>query len=126
SVKSLRDQRGLTETLRREVYSEPALSPAFPWLDNTPPAQPALSLTTDSSGNPMASWSNKGAEAVSLWVLQTKNATAWRTSILPASKTSCAWWGMETPEAVSLTAVDRCGNLSAPVVLEKRSDAPRR
>ena len=126
SVKALRDQRGPAETLRREVYAEPALSPAFSWLDNTPPAQPALSVTTDARSGTKASWSNNGAEAARLWVLQYRNSGAWRTEILSAAQTSCTWAIQDPPEVISLTAVDRCGNTSAPVVLEKRATAPPR
>jgi len=127
SVKALRDDpRGPAVTLRREVYAEPALPPAFPWLDSAPPAQPGLSVTADARGGTKASWSNNGAEAVRLWVLQTRNGGVWRTEILPATQISRAWAGKESPEALALTAVDRCGNASAPVVVERRPDAPPR
>ncbi|HEU0008702.1 MAG TPA: family 10 glycosylhydrolase [Verrucomicrobiae bacterium] len=127
SVKALGNgQRGEADALRREVYGEPALTPAFPWLDNTPPAQPGLSVTAGSRGGTKANWSNNGAEAVWLWVLQTRNGGAWRTEILAAAQTSREWTGKETPEALALTAVDRCGNPSPPVVLEKQPDAPPR
>jgi uncharacterized lipoprotein YddW (UPF0748 family) len=127
SVKSLGNEpRGATDALRRDVYAEPALAPAFPWLDNTPPAQPGLSITADSRGRTKAVWSSNGGEAAWRWVLQTRNGGAWRTEILPAGETSRVWTGKETPEAVALTAVDRCGNASAPVVLERRPDAPPR
>ncbi len=108
------------------MYAESALTPAFPWLDNTPPAQPGLSVTADSRGGTKANWSTNGPEAAWLWVLQTRNGGAWRTEILPATQTSRAWAGKKAPEALSLTSVDRCGNASAPAVLEKRSDAPPR
>ena len=123
SVKSLGSE---ADALRREVYAEPALAPAFPWLDNTPPAPPALSITADPRGGARASWSNNGAEAAWLWVLQTRSGGAWRTEILPAGQTSRAWMGKEAPEVLALTAVDRCGNASAAVVLEKRPEVPPR
>jgi uncharacterized lipoprotein YddW (UPF0748 family) len=127
SVKSLgNDQRGEADALRREVYAEPALAPAVPWLDNTPPAQPSMTVAADSRGGTKANWSVNGTEAVRLWVLQTRSGGAWRTEILPAAQTSRAWSGKDSPEALALTAVDRCGNSSAPTILEKRPDAPPR
>ena len=127
SVKALRDdQRGPAETLRREVYGEPALAPAFPWLDSVPPQQPGLGVSTDARGGMKLSWSNNGSESAWLWVLQSKNGGAWRTEIFPDGQTSRTWAARETPEVLAVTAVDRCGNVSSPAVLEKRPEAPPR
>ena len=119
-------QRGAADALRRDVYAESALVPAFPWLDNTAPAQPALKVTAEPRGGIKSSWSSNGSEAAWLWVLQTRNSGAWRAEILSAGQTSRAWPGSETPEVLAVTAVDRCGNASAPAVLEKRPEAPPR
>jgi uncharacterized lipoprotein YddW (UPF0748 family) len=48
SMKSLLpNSKGTTDALVREVYSEPALAPAWPWLDASPPPAPGVNLTTD-------------------------------------------------------------------------------
>ena len=38
------NRRGLADTLLHEVYAQPALPPAFPWLDAQPPGQPQISV----------------------------------------------------------------------------------
>ena len=54
-------------------------------------------------------------------VLQTRHGGKWFTEILPAEKTSRRLEGRSAPEVMAVSAVDRCGNLSAPAVLERKT-----
>lgn len=120
----LNNQRGVADALARDVYAQPALAPAFPWLDSTPPPAPKLGVTSEGRSGARATWAAGAGEAVWLWVLQSRAGGAWQTEILPASQTSRAF---STAEAVALTAVDRCGNTSAAVACERRAyETPKR
>jgi uncharacterized lipoprotein YddW (UPF0748 family) len=111
SARCLMQNRGkIAETLLAKVYVEPALAPAFPWLDKLPPAQPSLRVTGGSSLK--LTWSAPGADSVWLWVLQTQTDGRWQTEILPARQTSLNLPSNRRPDLIAVSAVDRCGNLS--------------
>ena len=99
----------------RTQYAQPALIPATPWLDSTPPEKPRLTATAGKF-SASARWENEGAEPAQWWLLQVLNESNWRMEILPASQTARSFDNF-LPEAISLRAVDRLGNLSAPAVL---------
>ena len=113
-MKALMRHNGLGEALEREVYGQPALVPAVPWLDSEPPARPRLSVSGST-----ASWAPGEPGKVWLWVLQTKADKEWTTRILPGVAKSRTL-ERPRPEAVALTAVDRCGNASAPAVVQRK------
>lgn len=118
SIKSLLNPRtGLAEALSRGPYSAPALIPSSPWLSSNFPATPKLEVK--SSGK--LKWKPEGNEKVSLWVLQIKEGANWRTQILPEQVREEKLGSL--PEAVALTAVDRCDVASAPVVLQREQFA---
>lgn len=114
------DPDSLDERLVRELYSEPALAPATPWLDDESPARPVVSIRTDSlSGvttldvRPAAGATSSGNEP-RLWVVQSRTAGGWTTIILPATarRQVLAPRGTPRPLDVRVTAVDRVGNAS--------------
>jgi hypothetical protein len=102
--------------LQREVYAKPALVPAARWLDALPPAQPRFQAVSSREGTRL-SWQGVGEEKIWLWVLQFKAGKDWSLEILPGARTNFAL--NSSPDACSLLAVDRCGNASTPVVLER-------
>jgi uncharacterized lipoprotein YddW (UPF0748 family) len=112
---------GAGSELVRSAYTQPALVPASPWLSRQLPQKPTASTTPAGSGWTI-SWQAAGPEHVSLWLLQCKESKGWTTEIIPGSQTSRRLSSRSgLPAAVSIRAVDRCGNLSAPAVLEKAS-----
>jgi uncharacterized lipoprotein YddW (UPF0748 family) len=105
--------------LERQLYSQPALVPACPWLDRTAPAKP--NLTVSSAGGTLAAgWAPGTPESVWLWVLQTRTPKGWTTEVLPAAKMSCAL-ARTSPEVIALTAINRSGNASRPAVIERKA-----
>ena len=90
---------------------------------SAPPPVPKLVVTLERQSEARAKWSAGPGEAVWLWVLQYRAGGNWRTEILPRNQTSRLLKGVE---AVGLTAVDRCGNTSSTVVLERRPGTPGR
>ncbi len=133
SMKALMQNRGgLATALARDVYREPALAPAFPWLESQRPVQ--VKLEAPRSGK--IRWEAFGSEthgqtyttaasvaakpaSVNLWVLQAQSAGKWTTSIISGSareaKLPVSW-----PDAVALTPIDRCGVSGDAVVLQRQ------
>jgi uncharacterized lipoprotein YddW (UPF0748 family) len=116
-LRSITEKAALNAVVRRE-YAQPALVPATPWLDSQPPKKPKLAVTTgDDSAS--ARWENGGPEPAQWWLLQVCTSNVWTTQILPAGQTDRYF---EKPKftAISLRAVDRLGNVSAPAVLAQK------
>lgn len=114
SASALMKNAALDAALQREVYQQPALIPASPWLDATPPAKPGLSVTPWKKTVTLH-WSNAGAEPARWWVLQCQTNGIWTTEIFPAAAAS-RYRENYQPSAVVLRAVDRTGNLSEPAI----------
>jgi uncharacterized lipoprotein YddW (UPF0748 family) len=112
----------LDDALLKNLYAQPALIPAFPWLDKIAPAKPVVSAVIEGpeGGNQKVkvSWSGGAAQKPWLWVLQSRNRD-WKTEILPEGKTSITLAGL-LPDVIAVSAVDRNGNCSAPAVLKRR------
>ncbi|HSY09863.1 MAG TPA: family 10 glycosylhydrolase [Candidatus Dormibacteraeota bacterium] len=114
-LRNLTDNPAFAGIIRSE-YPQAALVPASPWLDSTPPGKPRLAVTTGENSRLSVRWENSGGEPAWLWVLQFRANGVWATQILPANRTDRVLEN-PTPDAISIRAVDRVGNLSAPVVL---------
>jgi uncharacterized lipoprotein YddW (UPF0748 family) len=115
-MKTLMRNGALDAALAREVYQQPALVPAVAWLEQRPPRKPSLAVRREGSGV-KASWTTPPAEPAQHWVLQTRKAGAWLTRILPGTDRAILVNGSR-PDAIALTAIDRCGLASPPAVLE--------
>jgi uncharacterized lipoprotein YddW (UPF0748 family) len=114
SIKALLTQRGrLGDALATDYYAQPALIPASPWLETNSPAAPKLEMK--SSGK--LKWKPERADKISVWVLQTEDGGNWRTQILPEGTREAKLGSL--PQAVALTAIDRCGVASPSMVLQK-------
>jgi uncharacterized lipoprotein YddW (UPF0748 family) len=111
----------LVARLTAEVYTEPALVPATPWLDAIPPARPTVRATRDTAtGGVRLALTPGDQQAVRYWTVQLLGADAWTTRILPGSQRTHALTRNRKeplPDAVWVTAVDRLGNQSRPVAV---------
>jgi uncharacterized lipoprotein YddW (UPF0748 family) len=110
NMKGVMRNAPLAETLQKELYAEPALIPASPWLDKSPPGKPKLTASTPSAHKVDVKWQPTGVEKPYRWVLQTRTGQKWATEILPANTLSRTL--DRRPEAIAVTAVDRAGNMS--------------
>jgi len=117
----LRNKDGLAERLRREAYGQPALAPASTWLDGEAPSNPSLSIQDGSGSRLKLSWSARYREAVWLWLLRTRVKGEWSTEVLPRRQGSYVLALRSKPEVVTLSAVDRCGNVSQAAAFEQAS-----
>lgn len=100
------------------LYAEPALVPASPWLEHTPPTRPIASwVTSPATGEPYVRLTPGGKEKPWLWVVRTLQGGQWYTEILPNEdrlhRLGAA--GTGDIQAVVVNVVDRVGNLSPPV-----------
>ncbi|MEO8619542.1 MAG: family 10 glycosylhydrolase [bacterium] len=107
----------LDERLAREVYGQPALVPASPWLPATGYLAPVVATRIDSvSGNRVVelSLATSTANAPWLWAIQTRSASGWTTDIAPgvARARVIGTRGGAVPLEVRVRAVDRVGNTS--------------
>jgi hypothetical protein len=109
----MRDEGGVAPALEKKIYSGPALVPAYPWLSQAVPALPLLSVQSE-GGELKLEWKSSGS-APWQWVVQKKIDGKWTAEILPEEKTS-ETIKSDFPESVSVTAVNRYGNLSLPAI----------
>ena len=122
-IGSLLRNSGLAGTLELEIYAEPALVPASPWLGNAGLGKPALSVSgADLADRAQVTWSVGTGSQPWLWLLQTRTAGAWKNEIIPRDKmtSSC----LAQAEAVAVSAVDRYGNVGPAAVVVRREAAP--
>jgi hypothetical protein len=119
NMKSLMRNQALNDDLETQIYTQPALIPASPWLGNGHTPKPTLSVAEASGGKLRVTWNAGNGGKPSLWLVQARNGREWRTEIMPADKTSATWTG-DLPEVVAVSAVDRIGNLSAAAAINKR------
>jgi uncharacterized lipoprotein YddW (UPF0748 family) len=98
------DPDGLSAQLA-QVYREPAVVPASPWLGAAAPPAPYVALRSAGPGA-VLEITHPGA---SPWLLavRTRNGSAWSTQLLPGSTRSMALG--EVPDEVVVTAFDRLG-----------------
>jgi uncharacterized lipoprotein YddW (UPF0748 family) len=116
-MSSLARDRALAGALEREVFTQRALVPASPWLDNIPPDQPGLSVSGTGNGGARMTWQATGGKPVWLWVVQMRSGGKWTSEILPGGALSFPIPGAQ-PDVLAVTAIDRSGNASAPAVAQ--------
>ncbi len=122
SSSALMKNAALDEALLRDAYQQPALIPASPWLDASPPDRPKLTVTPWKKTMTLG-WKKTGAEPVCWWVLQCRTNGVWTSEILPGNE-SGRYRENFSPDAVALRAVDRAGNLSPAAVWAPASGRP--
>jgi len=113
------NRRGLGDALLKGVYGQPALSPAFSWLDPQPPAPPQISATIGAGDEVTVRCTPGGPEPARLWLVQARSAGAWTLEILPDAPAERVFRFANKPDVIAVRAIDRCGNASRPAVLEK-------
>ncbi|HEX6944383.1 MAG TPA: hypothetical protein VF128_15750, partial [Gemmatimonadaceae bacterium] len=109
---------GLADALGASSFQSPAVVPAFPWLDNSTPAAPSLSVTTTGT-LVRAQWTRNGVEPVRWWLVQWRTPTEWNARLV---------WGtldaLDIPstgianqsDIVVVSAMDAAMNASAPAI----------
>ncbi|HLS27210.1 MAG TPA: family 10 glycosylhydrolase [Opitutales bacterium] len=108
-----RNHQNVIDRLRSGPYAEQALVPASPWLKETPPEKPILSLEADdSSGGFIANWESGDSEDPFLWVIYLKENDEWSWQILPAKSDENRKFNVGNATEIAVSAIDRAGNES--------------
>ncbi len=103
-----------------QTYREPALIPAMPWLDSIAPGKPVASIAIDSLETKVVRFVPSDAKPLSAWLVQVRVDGAWSSAILPSAERMYILSGPESrADAISVTAVDRVGNLSPAAILRR-------
>jgi len=111
----------LPEKLVAGPYATRTLVPASTWLDSVPPLQPIVRAGRDTAtGATNISLQPQGAEATWLWVVSSRTGNEWRTEIVSGLQRFYILprpAGSVAADELAVSAVDRNGNESAPVLL---------
>jgi hypothetical protein len=109
----------MAEVLEDGPYKDQALVPVSPWLDNKPPAKPALSLTRDGStikARFRPKWELFGGEKPWVWAVYVHHGNVWDFHVCPGDRHELILTTDESVPgkvtAVAVAQVDRCGNES--------------
>lgn len=108
---------GLADALASTGFPGIAISPTYPWLDATPPAAPALTVTAQSAAI-RAAWTPNGTEPARWWLVQWRTATAWSHKLAWGTERSLdiAFTGSaDRADVVVITAYDAAWNASTSV-----------
>jgi uncharacterized lipoprotein YddW (UPF0748 family) len=129
NMRALMNNSSLVAALEREVYQQPALPAASPWLNSSRPAKPKLRTSRLGSINELprhgtakagsqlkATWEKD--ETTWLWLLQIQNGKEWKTEVLPAPTNSRVWAG-RLPDVIAVTAIDRYGMAGPSAVVQR-------
>lgn len=122
SMKALMANRGnLGQRLAEDVYAQPALVPACPWLNSRKPAPPVVHLSQDvETGSATVVWEPGDEQEIQLWVLSAKIGSVAFLDILPRHQTRYefnAETGEQDESKIAVMAVNRYGLESEAVVV---------
>jgi uncharacterized lipoprotein YddW (UPF0748 family) len=104
------DRRDVDERLA-QLYAEPALVPASPWLDGRKPLAAATVTARFVGGNLNVSWTPGDARETWLWVVRVAFGSRWKTTIVPGAMREIEILNDQelAPIRVVVTAVSRVG-----------------
>jgi uncharacterized lipoprotein YddW (UPF0748 family) len=115
------DADNLPRKLISGPYASRTLVPPSPWLDSVPPLSPIVRAGWDATRQSSTlSLEPQGAEQTWLWLIRTRVGDAWTTDVVPGLQRFYAIPRADSgapANEVVVSAVDRTGNASAPVVV---------
>lgn len=112
SAEALMKNRGGINNRLASSYTNHAAVPPMPWINRNKPPAPSLTATL-TGGRTELRW--RAGPSVTKIAVQVRNGRQWKTvRILPAG---AGRFSVPRADAVAITAVDRTGNLSEPVVV---------
>ncbi|GAA5483847.1 glycoside hydrolase family 10 protein [Haloferula sargassicola] len=121
SMKALSQNRGgVSDLLSKGAYSEPALVPPMPWMGKKSVAPVSAQASAD--GETLKIRWRTGDGSSSKVAVMGRNGRTWHMLAVrraAAGGLDFRLSGRQPPEAISVSAVDRFGNLSVPAVLAR-------
>jgi uncharacterized lipoprotein YddW (UPF0748 family) len=121
SVKGLMENRdGVSSALGKGPYAQAALVPPMPWMGRKQVARPSARASAD-GGSLRIDWQAGDRNAARVAVMGRTGRKWQMLGVRPVSAGGIAFSlsGRSAPDALSVSAVDRFGNLSAPVVMAR-------
>jgi uncharacterized lipoprotein YddW (UPF0748 family) len=110
SARAFMQDRGGICKLIRELYEQPALVPAAPWLSRSVPPSPAVRTVYLADGGVRLTWEARGKHSIAYWVVAYRSNGEWYTQVLPASASSYTL--PPSAKLAFVSVVDRYGNQS--------------
>jgi hypothetical protein len=115
------DADNLPRKLISGPYANRTLVPASPWLDSVAPLAPIVRAGWDASKQSSTlSLEPQGSEQTWVWLIRTRVSDGWTTDVVPGMQrfyTLPRNANSMSPDEVAVSAVDRTGNASAPVLV---------
>jgi hypothetical protein len=121
NASSLMQNASLSAQFSRTLNIQPALVPPSRWLVGALPGKPIASVSIGVFRTKL-SWSPAATNSIRWWLVQTKDSGEWKTELLPSTVLSKSF--STAPDVVSVSAIDRAGNLSSPAVLQLKESSP--
>ena len=115
SVKALMENRDNISEQLKAHYTAPALIPPMPWLSKATPPSPRVTAALE-AGKVTVRWQISDASTNKV-VVQVRRAQQWYTIKIATSNSGGIV--LPTVDAVAITAVNRFGNTSTPIVLRR-------
>lgn len=107
----MQNRQGLADQLKQEVYAQPALVPASPWLDSNPPKKPKPKLVANKKNGTLdLRIASGGGEKPWQYAIWKYDGSAWKFQVIPGK-----WKAVQLEPNVTdvvVTAVDKSGNES--------------
>ena len=123
SIKALHQNRdGIADKLAKVVNQQVALVPASPWLEKSIPLKPVVAFGQDArQTTSVFRWELPGGSIPAWWLVQMRFNGQWQTSLIPGGQPTRTLTGGNAmlPEVIAVTAVSRCGILSAAFVAQR-------
>jgi uncharacterized lipoprotein YddW (UPF0748 family) len=110
SARAFMQDRGGICKLIRELYEQPALVPAAPWLSRSVPPSPAVRTVYLADGGVRLTWEARGKHPIACWVVAYRSNGEWYTQVLPAGASSYTL--PPSAKLAFVSVVDRYGNQS--------------
>lgn len=122
NASALVQNRGNISTeLSKDIYRQSAVVPQYSWIDSILPKSPKIyTSSTAAKKSLILQVEPQGREKPFLYLVQTKVKSEWFNEIFPGSKSSIVIENSDEKEAISISAIDRRGNLSSATVLIKK------
>lgn len=117
------NRRGVADRLLKDAYAEPALPPAFPWLDPKSPGQPRVSVLGSSGDEVRFACNAAPGETPWFWIVQARSAGGWKLALWPVGSSGRIFTVGNRPDVIAVSVADRSGRLSPPAVLERARPA---
>lgn len=116
----LRNPDGLSDTFRSQIYAEPALVPASPWLSPGRLMPPQVSVRHDAA-HARTTLQLEPTAWTATWIVRARWGSTWRTRLVPGAtgEAHVEWVSGRTPDVIAVSAVDRAGVEGEPLVLER-------